>query len=53
MYKIKASVGDWAEKKGKVELKVLGEKDRKGGQRRRRRRRNVEQKYLAWKTHKL
>jgi hypothetical protein len=26
MYKIKARAGDWAEKEGEVELKVLGEK---------------------------
>jgi hypothetical protein len=30
MYKIKARAGDWAEKEGKVELKVLGEKEREG-----------------------
>ena len=28
MYKIKARAGDWAEKEGKVELKVWGEKRR-------------------------
>ena len=28
MYKIKARAGDWAEKEGKVELRVLGERER-------------------------
>jgi hypothetical protein len=37
MYKIKARVGDWAEKEGKVELKILGKKGREDNRERRRR----------------
>jgi hypothetical protein len=39
MYKIKARANDWLEKVGKVELKVLGERERE--------KRKVEQKHLA------
>ena len=31
VYKIKARVGGWVEKEGKVELKVWGEKEREDG----------------------
>ena len=42
MYKIKARAGDWAEKEGKVELKVLEEKERKWEWQRRKKESGIE-----------
>jgi hypothetical protein len=57
MYKIKARAGDWAEKEGKVELKVWGEREReqwrKRRRKKRRKRKKVEQKQLAWRNREL
>jgi hypothetical protein len=53
MYKINARTGYWAEKERRVELKVMGEKERKDDIGQRRRRRKVEQKHLAWRNCKF